>query len=130
MTSSSYNTGTPYVSGQQYAADNATDVLMNGTVTSGHTLNFHIKNISPFNNQDVFLSLQKAGDSTLFNTFDPAFISGLYGQNVDTVVSHYERDDNSLYIFRYSFTKNSMTTVKFDTVHTDCNSLTNVDVFY
>ena len=113
-----------------FASTTDKDILINGTAHIGQHLNFHIKNTIPFDNNDVLDSLVMVGDSSIYYNYYDIIASNLKGMNIDTIIPKFESYDNPIYIFKYSFTKNNLTILKYDTIHTNCYGTTNVDVLY
>jgi len=107
--------------------DSETDIEKNFTLYSGCISKCHIKNVSPINNDDEFVSLIYRSGSD-YNDLTTA-IQNLSGMTVDTTIV-LNIHLNSVYL-KYTFTKNGVTTVGNDTIARPvCNDTVGVDIFY
>jgi 5-hydroxyisourate hydrolase-like protein (transthyretin family) len=133
--------GKPYgveITHTENATADSKDVVMDGIESTSQPFKFHIKNTSPFDGNDnfnylkYFINLHEVWmpiivDSTF--SLDPQY-HNLKGRFVDFIYNDSLPNDQSEYYFRFSFTKNGITTERFDTVQMSCFDTTDVEIFY
>lgn len=110
--------------------ENTSDVLTDMLADYESTITCHIKNVSPYNSNDVFHGLWVKVD------LDPttgvgyySYVNNLYGTSVDTTVT-FSLSHNQQRLLRYSYTKGVSTAIKYDTIAGGCHGPVTLDIFY
>src|ERR1041385_7064745 len=109
-----------------YVNESTSDVLIDGLAVSKSPITYHIKNVSPINSNDLFNELSFKANLDPSNAIGYySLVNNLYGTAVDTSVTFSQSfllSDNQQSLIRYRYTKNSVLTIKYDTVAGACRS--------
>lgn len=118
---------------------NSKDVVLNAKISVTNPFRFHIKNFTPYDNNDLFNTLLFHPDGFTPDVYDTIISSvmgnSLHGTTVDllfdTLALHNYNDNNtSIFCFKFTFTKNNIYHEIFDTAWASCFDTTYVDIFY
>lgn len=120
---------TPYLKnlGAFESHNNSNNVQIDGLYQPAQAYSFHIKNVSPFNSNDIFSGLK-----VFLTPHDQLSIiaPNLYGTGIDTTIVYFL--DYPILFYSYSFTKNGiLTSSPLDsTSAANCLDTSRVDIYY